>query len=199
MVIVTGRLISLLILVGYAIWLILSEYLIENDIVKATVRRITAVDQIDDAIDRSVEMGRGVMFTYKLSDKVYDIKDVQYYGQTFFSYVLGMYREVDADLPGAWLGVGACYDEINMIPVHLYGKDVFCIAASSDISYQAAVMMGPDAWLLGEELYAVANYMSETKAGIGSLFANDWTKIGILALIVIGSVLPNIVLNILAI
>jgi len=59
-------------------------------------------------------------------------------------------------------------------------------------------MMGPDAYLLGEELYAVANYVSGTKEGVGSLFANDWTKIGILCLIVVGSALPKIVLNILA-
>jgi hypothetical protein len=254
MVIVAGRLSSLLILVAYGVWLVISQYLIENDIVKTTVRKITAVEQIDDAIDRSVEMGRGVMFTtgafanlsgrsanatiaglqilgyvskkcaernvnviapvvrgnlipitadvveeaFKLSDKVYDISNVHYYGQTFFSYVLGMYRELQSEIPGAWFGIGACYDEINMIPVHMSGKDVFTVGASSDISYQAAVMMGPDAWLLGEELYAVANYVSETKAGVGSLFANDWTKIGILILIVVGSVLPKIVLDILA-
>ena len=66
------------------------------------------------------------------------------------------------------------------------------------MSYQSAVMMGPDAWMIGEEIYAVANYVSGTKSGIASLFSNDWAKICIIFVVVVGSVLPEVVLNILA-
>ena len=59
-------------------------------------------------------------------------------------------------------------------------------------------MMGPDDWLIGEELYAVANYVAGTKEGLGSLFASDWGKVGILIAIIVGSVLPNVVLDLLA-
>lgn len=252
--ITAGRISSLVILVVFAIWLFVSQYLSEREFIKPSVRRISAVDSIDDAIDRSVEMGRGIMFTtgafssisgrsanatiaglqilsyvagkcaerevplkapvrggalipitadvcegaFKSAGKVFDILGVQYYGATFFSYVLGMYRELDAEPPGAWFSIGAAWDEMNMVPVHLTGKDAFCIAGSSDISYQSAVMMGPDDWLIGEELYAVANYLSGTKEGIGSLMAADWAKVGVLAAIIVGSVLPKVLLDLLA-
>jgi hypothetical protein len=80
----------------------------------------------------------------------------------------------------------------------MYGKDVFCIAGSCDLSYQPALMMGPDDWLIGEELYGVANYVAGTKEGLGSLLASDWGKIGSLIIIVLGVALPKIVLDLLA-
>jgi hypothetical protein len=120
--------------------------------------------------------------------ELYDPNKVLYWGESNSGPELMLIAEVK---PGASFRLGAASMSSVVMASHqmTLGLDVFQMTGQRNIYRQAQSVLGPDDFLLSDEIFAVAAYVSQRKEAVGTILAGDWMKFIGLAILFVGLLL----------
>jgi len=117
--------------------------------------------------------------------------NILWWSDSFVTYEQGLVEHATNVEPAAYFDFGYIQDENIVLPVYMAGQgiDCFCMAGCRQIQYTSSTLIGTDDWLLSEELYAAAAYVSGTKEAMGSIASADWLKLLAWILVIVGAII----------
>jgi hypothetical protein len=119
-------------------------------------------------------------------------EDVRFLSESQFAYAAGVMGLFRRERPAASVLWGM-FNAEAMVLVEA-GAEVGALqVAGTTNTYQLPFFVaGCDQTLIGEELYAASAYLARDPVLVGTVVAQDWARLGILALLVAGLVLSNL-------
>jgi len=210
------------------------------------LRRIPGLDAVDEAVGRSTEMGRPIMFILGLgmiSDiatlaalsilgrvakkaaeygtrvlvpcydpivmtaaqeivkqahqeagrpDIFRREDIFYLTSDQFGYAAGCDGIMLRERPGAVFLQGYFYAESLILAETGHSVGAIQIAGTSAVTQLPFFIAACDYTLIGEEMFAASTYLSREPLMLGSIKAEDFTKMILLGLIIIGIILASL-------
>jgi hypothetical protein len=149
-----------------------------------TVRRMLMHPIAQEMIKQAyLEMGR---------PESYNPEDVRWVSDDQFSYSSAVMGILQRENVAANLLIGYWMAESLVVAESGFNAGAIQIAGTTN-TYQIAFFVAScDYTLIGEEIYAAGAYLSKEPVLTGTVIAQDWAKMAILALILIGTVMANL-------
>ncbi len=126
-------------------------------------------------------------------------KYVEWFGGDQFAYAVGAAGQILAHKPGMICFIG--YFLFDVIVDGETGARVGAIQIGGTLGSMDMMTVFCDYFLVGEELYAAAASITRDKYAIATLAAQDWIKLILLVLMIVGAILSaagsNLILNLL--
>lgn len=145
---------------------------------------ISAVYPIADAIVRQsyVEVGKADMLKPET---------VRFISEDQFAYATGVTGIMYRERPGANILIGRFFAESLLFAE--IGANVGCmqIAGTASVNQIPFFVVACDYVLIGEEIYAASAYLTREPVLMGTLVAQDWGKLAVVAMIILGSILES--------
>ncbi len=119
--------------------------------------------------------------------------DVRYLSPSQFGYTTAVVGIFAREKPAANIMVGYFYAEA--LTLAEVGSQVGAVQISGTTSTAQLpfFVVACDYTLIGEEIYAASAYISKNPVLVGSLVAEDWYKILIIAAVLVGTVIANVI------
>jgi hypothetical protein len=213
---------------------------------KFFVRRLAALDAMDEAIGRATEMGRPVLyvpgieevediqtiasmlilgrlarktaelevplrvptrtpFVMAVADEVvragymaagrpdaYREDDVRFISSEQFAYCAGVNGMILRDRPAANFYLGRFFAESLIFAETGFAAGSIQIAGTAEVTQLPFFIAACDYTLIGEEFFAAGAYLSQDEMLLSTLKAADWTKVLLVTLLLMGSVLMSL-------
>jgi hypothetical protein len=139
---------------------------------------------VEREIVKGAHMDAGRPDTYR-EDNIYFVSESQ------FAYVAAVNGIMLRERPAAIFYMGYFYAE-SLILAETGGSTGAIQIAGTDAEHQLPFFIAAcDYTLIGEELYAASAYLSREPLLLGSLKGQDWSKLALMAALVIGIVLES--------
>ncbi len=122
----------------------------------------------------------------------YQPGNIRYLTDDQFGYVSGVDGIMVREKPAANFYLGTFYAESLILAETGHSVGAIQIAGTAMPSQLPFFIAACDYTLIGEELFAASAYLSREPRLLGSLLGQDWGKVIILALIIIGAILAFI-------
>jgi hypothetical protein len=119
----------------------------------------------------------------------YDRGNVRYLTDDQFAYVAGVDGIIVREEPAACFYLGTFFAESLILAETGYSVGAIQIAGTAMPSQLPFFIAACDYTLIGEELFAATAYLSREPRLLGSLVGQDWGKVIILFLIIMGAIL----------
>lgn len=243
MTLAAGRVFGFWMMVLSSAAVLILVHLCKRGVQQVTLRKITGLDAIEEAIGRATEMGRPVHYSPGISDITVDTAPQTFAGLQILSYVTNICAKYNAELivtimlpnvlPLAQEVVRVGYSAAGK--PDLFKEDTVRFMAPESFAYAAGVlgilqrekaaaniMIGAwwaesliiaeagsqagaiqvggtanmhqlpflvaacDYTLIGEEIYAGSAYLSQERDKLGTILAQDYIKLAVMAVTVLG-------------
>jgi hypothetical protein len=213
------------------------------------LRRLAAVDAIDEALGRAVEMGKTVVFThgtgkletsssagslaaistlpyvarkcaelelecyfptgshtaynvlqevvresYTMEGKpeLYNPNNIIYLSEVSRAYSAGIMSTLMTKNVGAAVFLGSYHHAGLMVVETANRVGAMSVGGTDSLSQLCWFVAGCDYSVLGEEIYALGAYISKEPTSVGAIAGQDWIKMAILVITVIGVILTQL-------
>lgn len=117
--------------------------------------------------------------------------DVRFISNWQFAYAAGTLGIFQREKVAANIMVGYFMAEALVFAEAAYQAGAIQIAGTTATAQLPFFIAACDYCLIGEEIYAASAYLSKDPILVGSVVGQDWTRIGLFALIIIGTVIAN--------
>jgi len=121
----------------------------------------------------------------------YNPDDVRYLSGFQFAYTAGVLGFFQREKPAANLMLGYFYAESMILIETAQWVGAITVGGTTSTAQLPFFVAGADYTLIGEEIYAASAYLSRQPVLRGTVVGQDWGKLLIFALILIGAVLAN--------
>lgn len=119
----------------------------------------------------------------------YDEDDVYFMTYSQFAYAAGVNGMMVREEPATNLLLGVFYAESLLLAETGNATGAIQIAGTDRVAQLPFFVAACDYCIMGEELYAASAYLSDDPRLVSSIKAQDWAKVGILASLVLGSII----------
>jgi len=143
---------------------------------------------VDREIVKGAHMDAGRPDTYK-EDNIYFVSSSQ------FAYTAAVNGVMLRERPGAIFYMGSFYAESLILAETGNATGAIQIAGTDSVGQLPFFIAACDFTLIGEELYAASAYLSKEPLLLGSLKGQDWSKLALMAALVVGIVLESCGVN----
>jgi hypothetical protein len=123
---------------------------------------------------------------------LYDSKDIYYVTQDQFPYTAAVNGIILRERTATNFYMGMFYAESLVLAETGFVAGSIQIAGTDQLVQIPFFVCACDFVLMGEELYAASAYLSKEPQQLGTLKAQDWGKVIVVALIIIGTLLSTI-------
>ncbi len=130
-----------------------------------------------------LDMGKG---------EEYDPEMVRYVAGEQFAFVSAVYGIMHRDKPATNVYMGAFYAESLLLAEEGFASGAIQIAGTANPEQLPFFIAACDYTLMGEELYAASSYLSKEPLLLGSLKGQDWMKILLTVIIILGALLETL-------
>lgn len=124
--------------------------------------------------------------------------NVRFIAEDQFAYASGVTGIMNRERPAANLLLGAFWAESLIFAEVGNSVGSIQISGTANTAQIPFFVASCDYCLIGEELYAASAYLSRDPVLMGNLIAQDWGKMSVIALIMVGSILTTFGNNALA-
>ena len=124
--------------------------------------------------------------------ELYDSKDVYFITQDQFPYTAAVNGVMLREKPATNFYMGMFYAESLVLAETGFAAGSIQIAGTDQLIQIPFFVTVCDFVLMGEELYAASAYLSQEPQQLGTLKAQDWGKVLVVVLMIIGAVLSTI-------
>lgn len=114
--------------------------------------------------------------------------DVRYLGDQF-PFASGAIGIMEKEKPAANIYFGSFYAESLILAENGYKNGAIQIGGTANTHQLPFLMAACDYCLVGEEIYAASAYLSKDPVITGSVVGQDWTRIGVAIIVVLGALL----------
>ncbi len=118
---------------------------------------------------------------------MYNPNMVTYVGEDQAAYIAFVMDYFMNNQPAVSMVFGAIQSEMNNILMQAARVDAISLAGTPRLYYQGKMALMCDHALLGEELYVAGASISGDPVHLGSIQAEDWFKIGVIALFILAA------------
>ncbi len=118
-----------------------------------------------------------------------DVRFVAYDQFPATAAILGIYRR---ERPAATILYGAFWAESMILVENAAQIGAISIGATANTHQMPFFVAGCDYALIGEEMYAASAYVSKEPVLTGTVVGQDWARIGVFALIIVGTILAQV-------
>lgn len=119
--------------------------------------------------------------------------DVRFISNWQFAYAAGVLGIFQRERVAANIMIGYFYAESLVFAEAGYQAGAIQIAGTTATAQIPFFIAACDYCLVGEEIYAGSAYLSKDPLLVGSVIGQDWTRIGLFALILIGAAIANFI------
>jgi len=117
---------------------------------------------------------------------------VRYVAGEQFAYVAAVSGIMFREKPAANLFMGAFYAESLLLAESGQSTGAIQVAGTANPEQLPFFIAACDYTLMGEELFAASAYLSKEPLMLGSLKGQDWMKIILIAIVIVGVVLETL-------
>lgn len=117
--------------------------------------------------------------------------DVRFIADWQFAYAAGVLGIFQREKVAANIMMGVFYAEALIFAEAGYQAGAIQIAGTTSTAQIPFFVAACDYCLIGEEIYAASAYLSKDPILVGSVIGQDWTRITIWCLIVVGTLIAN--------
>lgn len=117
---------------------------------------------------------------------------VRYISQEQFAYCAGVNGIILRDRPAANLYLGTFYAESLIFAETGFAAGSIQIAGTAEVTQLPFFIAACDYTLIGEEFYAASAYLSRDPSLLSTIRAADWTKVALVASLLVGAVLESL-------
>ncbi|MHB0885305.1 MAG: DUF6754 domain-containing protein [Bacillota bacterium] len=121
----------------------------------------------------------------------FNADDVQFMSDQQFAYASNVMNMFQKEKPAANIMMGAFWAESLIFAETASFIGAIQIAGTASTFQLPFFITACDYTLIGEEIYAASAYLSKEPVLYGSLVGQDWAKIFVFALILVGTVIAN--------
>lgn len=117
---------------------------------------------------------------------------VRYISQEQFAYCAGVNGIILRDKPAANLYMGTFYAESLIFAETGFAAGSIQIAGTAEVTQLPFFIAACDYTLIGEEFFAASAYLSRDPSLLSTIRAADWTKVALVASLLVGAVLESL-------
>lgn len=121
----------------------------------------------------------------------FNADDVQFMSDQQFAYASNVMNMFQKDKPAANIMMGAFWAESLIFAETASFVGAIQIAGTAHTHQLPFFITACDYTLIGEEIYAASAYLSKEPVLYGSLVGQDWAKIFVFAMIIVGTLIAN--------
>ena len=119
----------------------------------------------------------------------FNAEDVRFLSDWQFGYASGVLGIFQREKPAANICIGAFWAEALLFMEAGVNQGMIQVAGTNNNAQLPFFVAAADYALIAEEIYAASAYLSKEPVMIGTVVAEDWARIILFALIIVGTVL----------
>ncbi len=137
------------------------------------------------------EIIRDVYNQEGLGDK-FDVDSVRFISDRQFAFAAGVSGIIHRDQVAAAFFMGEFYAESLIFAETANTVGAIQVASSTEVTQTPFFIAACDYVLIGDEFYAASAYLTRAPALVGSLIGQDWSKIAVGAVVLLGVLLGSV-------